>query len=762
MLRPISSFPLTCRVWQSFLARLFNPSCKRAQRKPHYFRPRYELLEERDTPAVFLVTSTANGVPGAYDGSLRDAILEANSNPGPDTIEFDIEPSGQYPSQFISLTTPLPTLADSVTIDGTSQPGWTSYPLITVEGAGIGFACNGLTTTADGCKIEGLQLQGFGNDGIGLDSNNNVLTGNIFIQNKNYGVEISNAASGNVIGGTTLRASNTIINNFKDGVLINEFSTNNVVEGNGIGYDRFAQTDVDNFGDGVEIADGASNNTIGGTSTGAGNVIIANGNLPGPDGGVWIDATAHDNRILGNKIGTFPDGTTPAGNLVGVEIDGSNNTVGGTTAGAGNVISGNYQAGIVLRGSGTVVQGNDIGTDVTGTLALGNGTNGVEIDGQENTVGGTASGAGNIIAFNQNDGVFVASGANGNAVRQNSIFANKNLGIELGVNPINLNGGLTGTGNNSQAAPTLTSPAAFNATMKQLTIAGTMPAPVPAASIVASAFDFFANLTGESQGRLYLGTPTKFTVGAAKNGQIPFTAVFTFSATTTPSVATFTAITNPAITATFTDPNGNTSQFSKAILDPVLAAPAITSAKTAAFTVTTPGSFTVAASGFPSPIFTLTGQIPKGLTFDRTTGLLSGTPTIGTSGTYTLHFTARNGIGAAVTQTFTLTIEKLVAPVSIPSQVSVTASTKVTALGHDRFEAVFTLAEAATASLTGRLRIVGFSNLPAGVTFDSSTAAAFTAKAKKLTLVVVFSNTTTSSLVSLLAGLTPFVDEIIS
>ena len=102
----------------------------RTRPRPLPFRPRLELLEDRRLPSVFLVTNNNNG--GA--GSLRQAILNANVNPGYDTIEFDIEPGGL---QIIKLTSPLPTLADPVFIDGTSQPGWIRSPLIDVVDRGL-------------------------------------------------------------------------------------------------------------------------------------------------------------------------------------------------------------------------------------------------------------------------------------------------------------------------------------------------------------------------------------------------------------------------------------------------------------------------------------------------------------------------------------------------------------------------------------------------------------------------------------------------
>src|SRR5208283_3311152 len=87
-------------------------------------------------------------------------------------------------------------------------------------------------------------------------------------------------------------------------------------------------------------------------------------------------------------------------------------------------------------------------------------------------------------------------------------------------------------------------------------------------------------------------------------------------------------------------------------------APAITSANTTTFTVGTPGSFTVTATGYPNPTLSekTTDILPGGITFQPSTGVLSGAPSSGSVGVYTLNFTAHNGIGNDATQTFTLDI----------------------------------------------------------------------------------------------------------
>jgi hypothetical protein len=85
-------------------------------------------------------------------------------------------------------------------------------------------------------------------------------------------------------------------------------------------------------------------------------------------------------------------------------------------------------------------------------------------------------------------------------------------------------------------------------------------------------------------------------------------------------------------------------------------APAITSANNATFVTGNAGTFTVMATGFPAPTFSVTGALPSGVTLNPATGVLSGTPGAGTAGTYPLTLTASNGVGANATQSFTLTV----------------------------------------------------------------------------------------------------------
>ena len=140
-------------------------------------------------------------------------------------------------------------------------------------------------------------------------------------------------------------------------------------------------------------------------------------------------------------------------------------------------------------------------------------------------------------------------------------------------------------------------------------------------------------------------------------------------------------------------------------------APAITSANSTTFTVGTAGSFTVTATGSPTPSLSETGALPSGVTFKDNgngTGTLSGTPASGTSGTYPLTFTASNGVGTAASQSFTLTVGSGGTSPAITSANSTTFT--VGTAGS------FTVT--ATGSPTPSLSETG--SLPSGVTFKDN------------------------------------------
>jgi hypothetical protein len=388
--------------------------------------------------------------------TLRAAIEEANDTAGTDTINFNI--SSQTAVKTISPASELPAIDEAVTINGYSQPGASPNTRATGNDAVIKIQLNGtnagtsaivgLTIQADDSTVKGLAINrfsGFGVEVQGFYSTGNNVEGNFIgtnargtdaLGNGIDGVRIS-SASNNTVGGTARGARNLISGNDDSGVLLlGATATGNEILGNYIGTDKSGTAALGNGDDGVTISN-ASDNTIGGTASGARNVISGNGRS-----GVQISGTATTgtgNAVLGNRIGTSANGNADLGNSGdGVRLaDAAHNTIGGTAAGARNVISGNGQDGVLIEGSlatGNRVEGNFLGTDASGTLDRGNSGEGVLIlNAPANTIGGTASGAGNIISGNDNVGVaIVASGATDNEVLSNHIGTRADGSGDLG------------------------------------------------------------------------------------------------------------------------------------------------------------------------------------------------------------------------------------------------------------------------------------------------------------------------------------------
>jgi uncharacterized repeat protein (TIGR01451 family) len=340
-------------------------------------------------------------------GSLRQAILDANANPGLDTIRFALSASPTIRPVFA-----LPATTGFVIIDGTTQPGYSGQPIVELNGIFAGVGVNGLTISGGNSTVRGLVINGFLQNGIRLNGGaNNIVEGNFIgtardgrtAVGNGYGIWVE-ANTNTRIGGTTPAARNVISGNSGLGVEISVGTTGTRVEGNYIGTDMTGTNALGNGTVGVGIFPG-SFNVIGGTAPGAGNVIAANGtgNL---FAGIEIDFfESVSNVIEGNYIGTDATGRSALGNAFGILIDTSarNTRIGGTTAAARNIISGNSPlAGVVVRRgpTGTLIQGNFIGTDVTGTNALGNGQGGIFLSGgvSSTQIGGTVAGAGNLIS----------------------------------------------------------------------------------------------------------------------------------------------------------------------------------------------------------------------------------------------------------------------------------------------------------------------------------------------------------------------------
>ena len=437
--------------------------------------------------------NTADGIcqtTVAGQCTLRAAIQQANTLAGSDTINFNI-PAGS--PGCVGATNPvctilpqgvaLPTISEALTINGYTQPGASqnTNPIESGSNAVLKIELNGMAAPASSPGLEinltgqqsavirGLAINTFGTAGIYSETDNNVVAGNYIGTdvsgstdkgNRQEGIQFF--GSGNTVGGPAAGDRNVISGNNRNGIMLN--GTSNVVQGNYIGTSASGAADLGNTGEGVSI--GSDNNTVGGTTAAARNVISGN-----DADGVYVCCSA-GNAIQGNYIGTSSSGTADLGNsFYGVFLDSfatGANTVGGTMGvtlggpctGACNVISGNDQSGVRITpgASGYVVAGNYIGTDVNGTADVGNTNDGVFVQGSNNTLGGTASGARNLISGNDLDGVSLANGASANTVQGNYIgtnvtgtvgLGNSGPGIDLSVSPNNnsIGGVSAGEGN---------------------------------------------------------------------------------------------------------------------------------------------------------------------------------------------------------------------------------------------------------------------------------------------------------------------------
>ena len=330
------------------------------------------------------------------------------------------------------------------------------------------------------------------------------------------GIQVVNAPM-TTIGGTTGPARNVIAGN-ANGLELFGNSDGTVVQGNYIGTDVNGTAPLGNgastTGNGYGIAlQGISNSRIGGTSPGAGNVISGNNNAaigaPGGNGSTGI-------TIQGNLIGVDVTGTGQMSNAAGINISGvSNALIGGLGPAAGNVIATNRSDGIAatFAATGLVIQGNFIGTDASGTLALGNAGSGVSISNVNGVTIGAApdapnAGGGNIIA---NNGVTVIGGAgtgagagvalsfsNTSPILSNSIYNNL-VGIDLGSPFL--------PSNNGQAAPVLAS-AVSNLNFATLASSSTFTGVLPQAlNGDTYTLQFFTNLAADPSGN-FEGRPS--------------------------------------------------------------------------------------------------------------------------------------------------------------------------------------------------------------------------------------------------------------
>ena len=476
--------------------------------QPAHAATTFTVNDTRDSPDASTASSTCDiDVFTVGDQcTLRAAIQQANAIPGADTINFNIPGTGvktiAVGAGGAQSFGALPPITEQVTIDGYTQPGASPNTLATGDNAALKIELNGASLSAFSSGLE-----------IG-------------------------SSSGTVIKGL-------VIHRFAKGIQISGDSVANHIEGNFIGTDPTGTLARGNGFHGLFIVNGPSENVVGGDTPAARNLISGNG-----DQGVLVD-NSDANRFQGNYVGTDKSGTKDLGNTIsGIHFNTGclNNLVGGTTAGARNLISGNGSTGVGIAGSGNKVLGNRIGTTVSGTGALGNGSDGVSVSGTNNVVGDGTSEATNTIAFNGGDGVAVGgNGTTSNRILKNSVFSNTGLGIDLAGGfedaagrTANDPGDIDSGANGLQNFPVLAS---------AKTVSGKTTVTGKLASTPSKTFkvQFYSNPSG-NEGKKFIVQKSVTTDGSGN-------ASFTISPATTVSVG-------QTITATATDPGNNTSEFS--------------------------------------------------------------------------------------------------------------------------------------------------------------------------------------------------------
>jgi uncharacterized repeat protein (TIGR01451 family) len=592
---------------------------------------------------ITVTTSAADTTPNDGTVSIHEAIAAINAGndlgdpnitaQGPftganafgtnDTINFNIAGAGLHTitPAFVMI------LNKTVTIDGYSQAGATPNTnpvgqglntVLTIELAGPNAIVQTSGAGSAGTVIRGLVVAG----NVGFVSTGNKVEGS-FIGTNAAGTAASGqcntgvifGAANNTAGGTTSAARNLISGCSNAGVGYSVFASqdNNVIQGNLIGTNAAGTAAIPN-GAGISVSGESAGTIIGGSVAGAGNVVSGNTN-----GGIVLAGAGTGAVVQGNLVGTDVTGTVALGNASpGVSVGGVqiNVLIGGTAAGAGNVISGNGQYGVVVSTTGNTVQGNFIGTNAAGTAVLGIQTIGIGIlsNANNNLIGGTAAGAANIIAFHTTGigpiGISVAPFVSGIAFVTNSIHDNGGTG---GI----LFGQLA---NSTTAAPALTS-ASISA--GNVTLSGQFNQTL--APNATFRLEFFSNVAcdafGTGEGETFLGFQT---VTSDAGGQIPNFGPFSFPVPVGQTVFTATTTSNPGSLGS----GAETSTFSTCINSATALPPVIT--KNFQSATIQAGALSQAGLAFtinnPNVSGTLTGiaftdTLPAGLVINTPNGL---------------------------------------------------------------------------------------------------------------------------------------------
>lgn len=388
-----------------------------------------------DTVADGSDSAPGDGVCADVGGfcSLRAAIEEANALAGTDTITFAL--GGGTPT--IAPSSPLPSISSALTVDGATG----GATRVEISGGSAGPGAHGLQVSvgAAAVALRNVVVNGFDGDGIRIAGSNSVvegcyvgtdaLGGGAVAGNGGAGVRITGVgAQQNLVGGSTALARNVLSNNAGAGVVVEGGAKYNTISGNYIGTDASGIVPLANP-EGLRLTGEADRNTVGGLTAvpGAppGNVIAGNGSH-----GVFLTDSSY-NLIQGNLIGVAADGSTRLGDGRIVLEDfvaypwTASNTLGGSTELARNVFS-----GVSVRGfaaDGNLLQGNYVGTDRSGSVALGGSC--ISITQRGTLSAGGISPApgqppGNVIAGCDADGIFVSGG---DASGKSSVSVSGNL-----------------------------------------------------------------------------------------------------------------------------------------------------------------------------------------------------------------------------------------------------------------------------------------------------------------------------------------------
>jgi uncharacterized delta-60 repeat protein len=404
-------------------------------------------------------------------GSLRQAIRDTNANPGPDTITFDIPGPGVH---TINVLSPLPYITDSVTIDGYSQPGASGNTnsfgqadnavlKVELNGSAAGNAY-GLVVGAPDSTVRGLVINRF-DTGIFIGSSNDWIYGNFI------GVDPTGMVNEGNATGVAVVANNLTIGSKNDGhdalernvisanvgnsnnhdISVKDHSTAVTIQGNYVGTDATGSAQFDSASNGdINIrAENSSNlNIIGNVVSGSAYIEI---HLVGDT----------DVTIQSNRIGTTADGTQALGNPNGFGIlteysanfligGVDTNTPGAALAGAGNLISGSGIGLEIENGPNFTLEGNYVGTDITGSNAIPNLSDGMGVDRCQNvTIGGVTTGTGNLVSGNGRRGIAIAETAGPVLIEGNTIgtdatgkyaIGNAWSGVDIGASGVTVGG----------------------------------------------------------------------------------------------------------------------------------------------------------------------------------------------------------------------------------------------------------------------------------------------------------------------------------